>query len=310
MRGHFERKAGGGAEAGQDAWRVPGPVQVPPPLRPAAVPRGVAREGREHARRAARRVEEGHGRAHTRPRAAAPIDERQQAARNSDGVRTGEPERLGAAAAPATSAVRTVAPHDEREPVARVGDEAGPFGIEQADADVPAGADIADQNALARAAAVVDDSGEVDELPEPAGAKHAEHRTGGEDPGDRGGGPPGDQYVLAPPTPKLIAVAPGRELRPQRRPDAHELRPVRHAREPDIIGRRAQPRAAEQPLGLLDRLPPLFLRRQVPPLAPAAHHPQAALGCVVGEPAPNREVLHRFVPAEVRVAEEARGVHV
>ena len=45
---------------------------------------------------------------------------------------------------------------------------------------------------------------------------------------------------------ELVAVAPRRHLRTLRRADAHELEPFAQPREPDVVGRDAQPRVAEQ----------------------------------------------------------------
>src|SRR5262249_10350045 len=70
------------------------------------------------------------------------------------------------------------------------------------------------------------------------------------------------------------AVTPRRDLGQQRGPDADELEAAAKAREPDVVGRHSEPRAAEQSLGFVDRFPPLLERREVPAPATRADHPQ------------------------------------
>src|SRR6185437_9978100 len=72
----------------------------------------------------------------------------------------------------------------------------------------------------------------------------------------------------------------------------------------------AQLRGAEQTLAVLDGLPPLLERRQAPPRAALAHHPQPPFRRVECQPPPDREMLDGFVQSEGRVAEKAGGIHV
>src|SRR5690606_16041435 len=101
----------------------------------------------------------------------------------------------------------------------------------------------------------------------------------------------------APPA-ELVAVAPGRELGPERRADAYQFHPLEQPREPDVLRRDAHARAAEQPLAVLDRLPALLERREVPALALAAHDPEPALRAVERDAPADREVLEHLVRAE------------
>ena len=57
---------------------------------------------------------------------------------------------------------------------------------------------------------------------------------------------------------ELIAVAPGRELGPERISDAHELQPLEQASEPDVLAGDALARLAKAALAVLDRLPALL----------------------------------------------------
>src|SRR6185503_15944293 len=69
------------------------------------------------------------------------------------------------------------------------------------------------------------------------------------------------------------------------------------------------PRAAIEPLALLDGFPSLVQRRQVPPAASRANDPQPSAYAVECQPGPSREVLNHVVLAELTVAEQARAVH-
>src|SRR5207302_3894270 len=77
----------------------------------------------------------------------------------------------------------------------------------------------------------------------------------------------GQQHALPAPAPKLIAVAPRRHLRSQRVTDAHQLETFPQLGETDVVGGDAKARAGEEPLALLDRLPALLERCQIPALA-------------------------------------------
>ncbi len=105
------------------------------------------------------------------------------------------------------------------------------------------------------------------------------------------------------------AVAPRRDLREQRGSDAHELEPSAKAREPDVVGRHPQTRAAEETLAFVDRLPAFLERREIPPPAPRADHPQPSLLRVVRQPAADGKRRQKVIRAEVGVAEETGGVH-
>ena len=91
--------------------------------------------------------------------------------------------------------------------------------------------------------------------------------------------------------PELIAVAPRGELGTQRLPDAHQLEPLVESSQADVFRGDTLSRRTEASLAILDRLPALFERRQVPTLALATHRPQAALGGVEGQPPPDGERL-------------------
>ena len=119
-----------------------------------------------------------------------------------------------------------------------------------------------------------------------------------------------DQVLPAAAAAELVAVAPRRHLRTLRIADAHELEPFLEPRETDLVGGHAQPGGAEGALALLDRLPALLERGEVPALALPAHDPEPALRRVEREPSPDREVLDRLVAAECAAAEQAGAVHV
>src|SRR5688500_7645828 len=149
----------------------------------------------------------------------------------------------------------------------------------------------------------------------PPGA--AEARSGRDARGDqahrhaaecRGRGTNADDPVASPAT-ELIAISPGGELRTLRDADAHDLEPLLQPGEADVLGRRPEARVAEAALALLDRLPPLLERREVPPLASTADDPQPSLRRVKRQALPHGKLLDRRVRAERVVAEEARRVH-
>src|SRR5262249_24965065 len=105
------------------------------------------------------------------------------------------------------------------------------------------------------------------------------------------------------------AVAPRGDLGQKRRSDAHELEAAAKASESDVVGRHAEPRAAEQMLRLVDCFPALLERREVPAATASAHHPQSALLRIERHAAADREGRQMVVRAEVRVAEKAAGIH-
>ena len=105
------------------------------------------------------------------------------------------------------------------------------------------------------------------------------------------------------------AVAPRRDLGKQRRPDANELESAAELGEADVVGRHAQPGAAEESLGLVDRLPALLERREVPASALRADHPEPPLLRIVRQPTPDGKGRKVVIGAEVEVAEETAGVH-
>jgi len=119
----------------------------------------------------------------------------------------------------------------------------------------------------------------------------------------------GDDDLSLSSPPELIPIPPRRELRPQRLADPYELCTVTKSSEPDLVRRGAEARAAVQTLCVLDRLPSLFERREVPPFAGWAYDPKPSLRRVERETAANGKVLDRLVRPERTIAEETRSVH-
>ena len=113
----------------------------------------------------------------------------------------------------------------------------------------------------------------------------------------------------AAPAAELIAIAPRRELGPQRSTDSYELSSFFQASQPDIGSRDAEGRRTKGTFASLDRLPTLFQRREIPPLAAPTHHPQSPLLGVERQPPSDGEVLYGFICAKQRVAENAVRVH-
>ena len=113
----------------------------------------------------------------------------------------------------------------------------------------------------------------------------------------------------APPPPKLVPVAPRGELRPQRFPDAHQREALRVTGKADVVGGNAEVRVPEDPLAVLDGLPALFQRREVPAFALAADDPEEAAGGVERETASHGERLDNLVGAEGLAAENTGPVH-
>jgi hypothetical protein len=54
---------------------------------------------------------------------------------------------------------------------------------------------------------------------------------------------------------------------------------------------------------------PFLEWRQIPTLTVTAHDPEPPLSRVVGEAAADRKMLGRFIPTEIAVRKQARGVH-
>jgi hypothetical protein len=77
---------------------------------------------------------------------------------------------------------------------------------------------------------------------------------------------PGEARAIASREP--FPVPPRRELRAPRASDAHQIHALGQAREADLVGGKARANSGEAPLALLDRLPSLLQRREIP--APAA----------------------------------------
>ena len=105
------------------------------------------------------------------------------------------------------------------------------------------------------------------------------------------------------------AVAPRRDLGEQSRTNANELESAAELGEADVVRRHAQSGAAEESLGLVDRFPALFERREVPASALRADHPQPPLLRIVRQPTPDGKRRKVVVGAEVEVAEQTAGVH-
>jgi hypothetical protein len=118
-----------------------------------------------------------------------------------------------------------------------------------------------------------------------------------------------DELRVTPTATELGAVAPRRKLRAKGRPDAHQLEPLTQPRQADVVGGGAQSRPAIETLALVDRLPALLERREIPSPATRTDDPQSALRRVEGEPAADREPLDGLVDAEIGLAEEAVVVH-
>jgi hypothetical protein len=94
---------------------------------------------------------------------------------------------------------------------------------------------------------------------------------------------------------ELIAVSPGRQLRPLRLADPNERRSFAQPSHADIVSGHAQPAGAKRPFTLLDRLPSFVERHEIPALAYAADHPQPSLGPIEGQTAADGKVLDRLV---------------
>src|ERR1019366_7500191 len=109
---------------------------------------------------------------------------------------------------------------------------------------------------------------------------------------------------------ELIAIPPRRHLGTPRLTHPHQRRALLHSREPDVVRRHAKLRVAKQPLTLLDRLPSLLERTEIPSLTRAAHDPQAALRGVERQATADREVLDRLVLPEARMTENAGGIQL
>src|SRR5690606_25837766 len=75
-------------------------------------------------------------------------------------------------------------------------------------------------------------------------------------------------------TSKLVAITPRRKLRAKRSTHSNERRSITPFREPDIIGGHSNRGATIRALSLLECLPSVLHRREVPSLASAAHHPE------------------------------------
>src|SRR5262249_31931011 len=125
----------------------------------------------------------------------------------------------------------------------------------------------------------------------------------------RGDPAPGEQQLATSPPTELIAVSPRGEFRAQRLADANERQPVAQLGEPDVVRRDPASRVTVPLLGLLDRLPALFQRREVPALALRTDDPQPPLGGVERQALADRKRLDGLVGAERLIAEQARRVH-
>ncbi len=107
----------------------------------------------------------------------------------------------------------------------------------------------------------------------------------------------GNERLLAT-APERIHIAPCRELEPWRLADADELQALREARQADLIGRGPYTRRAILALALLDGLPALLDRRQVPAAAPGADDPQTSVRTVEREPPANGQLFDDLIRAE------------
>src|SRR5690606_33943933 len=127
---------------------------------------------------------------------------------------------------------------------------------------------------------------------------------------DRRRGTADQQYRAPAPAAELVAVAPGRELRPLRRAHTHQLQPLAEPRESDVVRGDTHPRVAEGPLAGLDGLPARVERTQVPTLATATDHPEPALGTIERQAAAHRKLLDGLVAAQGLVTEDAGLEHL
>ena len=137
-----------------------------------------------------------------------------------------------------------------------------------------------------------------------AGGQSPDHDT----PDHHRGTRPVQDLPLSSP-PELVTVAPRRELGAHGLADPHERQPFGVPRQADVVGRNANPRVPEDALAVLDRLPALLQRRQVPAFAFPADHPEAPPGGIEGEPAADGEGLDDLVGSQGFPAEHAGFVH-
>ena len=106
-----------------------------------------------------------------------------------------------------------------------------------------------------------------------------------------------------------LAVTPGGEFGALRLADSHQVGAVGHARHADLVGGNPLAAVSEELLRLLDRLPALLERGQIPLGAAGADDPEAALGGVKGEATAHRKALERLVGAEVGLTRDAATEH-
>ncbi|MBK9065368.1 MAG: hypothetical protein IPL76_00610 [Gemmatimonadetes bacterium] len=106
-----------------------------------------------------------------------------------------------------------------------------------------------------------------------------------------------------------LAVPPRRELRQHRMPDPHQLEPAAQSRQAHLAGADPHRRGAEPALALLDGLPAVVERGQVPPPAAGTDHPEATACRVEGEAPPDGAALDLVIPAQRGIAEEAAWEH-
>src|SRR5262249_37195940 len=111
------------------------------------------------------------------------------------------------------------------------------------------------------------------------------------------------------PAEELGAVAPRGDLVAERRADAHEFEAPARLGQADVVGGIAEPRLAKQSFALLHGLPALLEWREVPATARRAHDPEASLGGVEGNAAPDGQADEHVVAAQVVVAKKAGRIH-
>src|SRR5205085_6545244 len=78
----------------------------------------------------------------------------------------------------------------------------------------------------------------------------------------------------------------------------------------DVVGRHPKSRAAKQPLGFVDRFPPLLEWGEVPATAPRADYPQPTFLWIERQASTDGKRRKEVIGAEVRGAKEAGGIHV
>ncbi len=104
-----------------------------------------------------------------------------------------------------------------------------------------------------------------------------------------------------------LSVPPRREFGAEGISDPDQLETLGQPGETDVVGGHPDVGPAEVAFALLDRLPAILERGEVPPAAGTADHPEAAPGLVVGDAPTDREVFDLPVGGKGSAAEETGG---